>query len=117
MKLWLRVLIGIVGVIVLIGGILQIIGGLTELTEAGLAKCDSDNAKNTLKAAFNESQYSKSNSITFDSVSDIAESAYDPDKSRSCHGSLKLSDQQTHSVDYQIEAKPNGEYQLRFSMK
>jgi hypothetical protein len=114
MKLWLRILIGIVGVVAIFAGIREFIGG----SPAGLVKCDSDNARETLKIAFNDNQYAKSNNITFVDLTDISETGYEPDKVRSCHGSLKLSDQQVHSVDYQLEAKQDGTgAQLRFSMK
>ncbi|HXY70010.1 MAG TPA: hypothetical protein VEH62_11215 [Gemmatimonadales bacterium] len=113
----LRIIAGTAGVVAILGGVRRVTTGVKEPKRTGVVACDSDDAKATLKLAFNQSQYALVNRLTFEDVTDIRQTGYGADSSRGCHGTLRLSDQTVHSVNYQLVLKSGGRGQLRFSMQ
>ena len=84
---------------------------------AGLPKCDSSNAKNTLTDAFDQSQFARSLNLSAVQISEAKEIAGSTEKQRNCNSKIAMNNTETVSVDYKMNLQDNGGFMLEFKVQ
>lgn len=117
-KRWWKIPLALVGFAV---GITFFYGAISTLNgTAGSAAgttCDSDAAKDTLKHAFDLSQFARTLNLSAIEVSNPIEQTHDAKTgARSCKGDISMNNASVAHVTYKIEPRPNGQFMLTFEV-
>lgn len=80
-------------------------------------KCDTDNAKTTLKAAFDQSQFARTLNLSAIDISDVTEKSHDDKAGElSCRANIMLNTTKKVPVSYKIEQHKDGKFLLTFEV-
>ncbi|PFH10915.1 putative oligomerization/nucleic acid binding protein [Collimonas sp. PA-H2] len=117
-KRWWKISLALIGFGV---GITFFYGAISTLNgTAGSASgvtCDSDAAKDTLKHAFDLSQFARTLNLSAVEVSAPIEQRHDAKTgARSCKGDISMNNASVAHVIYKIEPRPNGQFMVTFEV-
>jgi len=83
----------------------------------GIPKCDSVVANDTLKKAFDQSQFARTLNISAIEISAIRESAFESkSNARTCFGTVTMNNTKKVDVNFKIVGRTNGQFMLTFEV-
>ena len=80
-----------------------------------LPECDSENAKETLEKAFNDSQFARALHLSVIGISDARE-RFGSERRKECTAYVLMNNTRQVQVEYDMELKEDGEYLLIFEV-
>lgn len=94
---------------------LVLFGNQISKIEGGVPSCDSSTAQDTLKEAFDQSQFARSLNLSVVEIANSKETSFDKDaKMRVCTAKITMNNTTDVNVEYKIEGRENGQFMLTF---
>ncbi|MDI1298785.1 hypothetical protein [Methylotenera sp.] len=87
------------------------------IVQGSVPKCDSSNAKDSLKNAFDNAQFARTANLSAIEVTSIREIAFEPsNKTRVCFGTIVMNNTEKSGVKFKLEDRTDGQFMLTFEV-